>query len=910
VNAGKGQDIFCGGHSIFEFEGVKCMKTIIRCLLMVFIVAIHSIAQWKQTNGPYGGEVYCIGVSGANIFAGTDQGVFLSTNNGTNWTEVNTGLPNIIVSALAVSGTNLFAGTWGDGVFLSTNNGTSWTAANTPFSRFSQMLQVDTILFSGTDEGVFLSANNGASWTKVNAGLTDTNVVALAISGINLFAGTRGGGFFLSTNNGTSWTEVNTDLTNTSVNSLAVSGTNLFAGTYAGVFVSTNNGTNWTPVNTDWQSGYVNSLVVSPNGAGGTNLFAGASYGGVFRFTDDGTNWTAVNTGLTNDYVNSLAVSGTDLFAGTLGGGVFRSTNNGTSWIAVSSGLGYASVICIAAIPDGAGGTILLAGAGIEVPGHPGFQGYCYAGGVFVSTNNGADWTPGSGISHWNGIMCFAVAPDGTGGTNLFAGTTDDGVFLSTNNGTSWTEVNTGLTNTSVSALASSGTNLFTGTSGGIFLSTNYGTSWTEVNTGLTNTSVSTLAVSGTNLFVGTWNGGVFLSTNNGASWSAVNNGLTDTSVRTLAIYGTNLFGGTWKGGVFLSTNNGTSWTAVDSGLTNTDIISLGVSGTNLFAGSNGGGVFLSTNNGTSWTAVGLDGYYIFSLIVSGSDLFASTGENFGTASGGTYLIVHSTDNGNNWNEVYTYPFGRFSGYGCPVTLIVHSRSSVYLGTKQGIIHSTYNGTTWTLADTSLTGNYIYSLALSDTNLFAATNSGIFRSTNNGTSWSAVNTPFTRFGQMLQADTNLFAVTDSGVYLSTDDGTSWRQFSSGLTDIGVSSLAVFGTNLFAGTPHGVWRRPLSDAVSSVHHIPLDSPTEFSLNQNYPNPFNPTTNFQFAIANCQFVTLKVYDLLGREVAVLVNEQKPAGRYSVTWDASRFASGIYFYRLQAGQFRETKRMMLIK
>jgi ligand-binding sensor domain-containing protein len=75
-----------------------------------------------QTNGPYGGSVYCFAVSGANLFAGTEVGIFLSTNNGTNWTAVNNGLPNTSVMAFAVSGTNLFAGT-GGGVCLSTNNG-------------------------------------------------------------------------------------------------------------------------------------------------------------------------------------------------------------------------------------------------------------------------------------------------------------------------------------------------------------------------------------------------------------------------------------------------------------------------------------------------------------------------------------------------------------------------------------------------------------------------------------------------------------------------------------------------------------------------------------------------------------------------------------------------------------------
>jgi len=83
-----------------------------------------------------------------------------------------------------------------------------------------------------------------------------------------------------------------------------------------------------------------------------------------------------------------------------------------------------------------------------------------------------------------------------------------------------------------------------------------------------------------------------------------------------------------------------------------------------------------------------------------------------------------------------------------------------------------------------------------------------------------------------------------------------------------------------------------------------------LQQNYPNPFNPSTSIQYAISSTQFVTLKVYDLLGREVATLVNEEKTTGSYEVEFNGNNLTSGIYFYKLQAGSFVETKKMVLIK
>jgi len=95
-----------------------------------------------------------------------------------------------------------------------------------------------------------------------------------------------------------------------------------------------------------------------------------------------------------------------------------------------------------------------------------------------------------------------------------------------------------------------------------------------------------------------------------------------------------------------------------------------------------------------------------------------------------------------------------------------------------------------------------------------------------------------------------------------------------------------------------------------YHISSEIPERFSLYQNYPNPFNPTTNIKFDIQKTSSTKLIVYDALGREVATLVNEELKAGSYQVDWSDSNYPSGVYFYRLQAGDFIETKKMLLLK
>lgn len=307
-----------------------------------------------QTSTDALNNVQALAISGSNIFAGTGNtaifdngaGVFLSTDNGLTWNQSIEGLTDLNVVALAADGTNVFAGTASSGVFLSINNGTSWTAVNTGLTtpNILSLATDGTNIFAGTDGGgVFLSTDNGGTWTSVNTGLTNTQISSLIIkNGTNIFAGTLGGGVFLSTNNGTSWTAMNTGLTNLNVHCLTTDGTNIFAGTHlgAGLFLSIDNGGTWTPVN----SGLANHDVLSIT-TDGTNVFAGTNGGGVFLSTDNGTSWNPVNTGLTNLIIKSLAINGINVYSGTdtgtafNSGGLFLSTNNGSSWTSVKDNL-------------------------------------------------------------------------------------------------------------------------------------------------------------------------------------------------------------------------------------------------------------------------------------------------------------------------------------------------------------------------------------------------------------------------------------------------------------------------------------------------------------------------------------------------------------------------------------------
>jgi len=602
------------------------MKKKILLLFILSVLVISAHAQWVERNdGMYGGSISALLPSGSILFAGTNNGLFLSTNNGASWTTSSTGLPpNPSVKTLVASGTSLFAGIIGNGVFRSINNGASWMAVNTglPADKWVYSLAVSgSKLFAILQgKGVFVSADNGTSWQAANTGLpANANVLSLKASGSRLFAGTSADGIFRSADGGVSWTSISIPSLPlfTRIETFEVIGTNLFAGTSQGVYLSTNNGTSWVAVNdgltvdNGLTSESIQSLVAT-----GVNLFAG-SYNGIFVSSNNGANWTRVSTGTpVNRLVKCLAVKDSNLFAGTDGGGIFLSINNGLSWTAANTNLTATSVYSLVM-----SGSNLFAGTD--------------GTGVFRSTDNGTSWSSaGNGLPiRDNEKLIWSLASIGT---NLFAAT-GDGVYLSANNGMSWAAVNTGLPifNRGVAPLLASGGNLFAGLwDGDIFLSADNGISWTAIYNGSWTNGIASVEAIGNNLYASTFggtsaDGGVFLSTNNGLSWAAVSNGLPpQSSILSLAGSGTSLFAGTNTSGVYFSANNGVSWTATNTGLpTNAVVKSLLVSGNKLFAGLSGGGVYLSNNSGANWSEVntGLNNINILSLTINGSNLLAGT---------------------------------------------------------------------------------------------------------------------------------------------------------------------------------------------------------------------------------------------------------------------------------------------
>ena len=674
-------------------------------------------------------------------------------------------------------------------------------------------------------------------------------VDCFAVSGNRIFAVMGNCSVFLSIDNGISWTAVSHLPIRyfESVHSLAVNGDTIIAGTTEGLFLSIDDGAHWSTVNSG-PAHAIRSLAAS----GGT-IFAGTD-SGVYRSFDYGASWTAVDSGPVN--VRSLAVSGITLFAGTHEPGVdgiYFSTNNGISWTAL---------------------------ADFDVPADP---------------------------DDWSGVHSLAVSDD-----NLFVVNDSGCLFRSTDHGTSWNIIDYGLPDSSVTCLAANGSSIFTGTRrSGVFRSIDNGTSWTAVNCTFTKIPIQLLPVSNGTIFAGTYDG-VYRCSDNGASWTAATSGLPSTCVQGFAMSDGVIYAAAGdffndEGGIFRSTDDGASWTIVDSipwwyGPDDQDfrprLVSLAANGGDIFAGFNdifgdygigdNGVVLLYTDNGDSWiadtTATPLN-TGIMSLAVVDNTILAGTGRK------GVY---RSTDNGSTWTAVNS---------GLPDTSYVYTfaagRGSIFAGTDRGVFLSTDNGTSWTAANSGLTA-IVTSLTVSGDNIFAGTSDMRMP--------PAAIEPVRAFTAALTGYRPQYTETfdSGGVFLTTDNGATWTAVTTGLPNTGIWSLAVSENTLFAGTSrYGLWRRPLSEMAGSTNVHPrqeIINQAHFKI--SVLNRGGSALSVEFNIPHPDRVTVKMYDLAGREIASLVNQRHNAGLYRYFWDTHSLARGCFMLKMQAGATTFTK------
>jgi hypothetical protein len=339
-------------------------------------------------------------------------------------------------------------------------------------------------------------------------------------------------------------------------------------------------------------------------------------------------------------------------------------------------------------------------------------------------------------------------------------------------------------------------------------------------------------------------------------------------------------------GGVFLSTDMGQSWTGCNSFADSDaafEVTSLAIHNGTLIRGTytggtpvsqtgtdSGGGIFVSNDGGSTWSPI-LTGYTVASLTAINGNLVASFSPYSEMIPFDTTYV--SSDEGAHWSKVQGVP------------------DSVYL-----------------------------SLFASDgaTLLAAGSWGGLFLSTDNGVHWASSSNAMldtASINALQSTSAGMFAGTSAGLFFSNDGGLTWSAKNQGLGAIvGIISLAANSNDLFAtkyepglggegGLP-GIWRIPIS-AIAAVD--PSEPISGISL-QNYPNPFHSSTTIEYALPNSCYATLRVYNALGEQVAILADGMAEPGEHQITFSGTGLPSGMYVFRLSAGSYTQTGVMTL--
>ncbi len=312
--------------------------------------------------------------------------------------------------------------------------------------------------------------------------------------------------------------------------------------------------------------------------------------------------------------------------------------------------------------------------------------------------------------------------------------------------------------------------------------------------------------------------------------------------------------------------------------------------------------LFRSSDNGTSWTQLtnGLVQMTQAKIAFdsSGSIVLALSPQNLAN-----HRFYRSSNNGDSWDQTSSVLTSNIN------SLAINSSNVLFAGTgSAGIFASTDLGDTWTPMNKGLTNLTISEIAISRTGqIFTSTYpDSIYKLNNNDTLWTKVNNGFAYDIEFDQMD-NIYMGTEKGVLLSTNNGQNWT--SLGLDSFHVSCLKFTSTGyLIAGTDSVLFKSV--QQITSMREVSNLVPNATALHQNYPNPFNPTTSILFTLLTKSFVSLKVYDLIGREVATIVSDELSAGEHSRRWNAEGLPSGVYFYKLQVGSFSETKKLILLR
>jgi len=533
--------------------------------------------------------------------------------------------------------------------------------------------------------------------------------------------------------------------------------------------------------------------------------------------------------------------------------------------------------------------------------------------GKILRTNNGGiNWSVFYDNITYSFMQTVKFVDNNTG----FVSGSGGYIFKTVNAGENWTILNTGSYNILRDmAFINSQTGYACGLNGGVYRTTNGGSYWSQTVSGGLYANVLNIEVTASGrLWICTDSACVYRSDDNAASWSEIyRQFITSRLLYSIRFFNQNTGCACGElGTIIRTTNGGDNWVNINIGNVNTlrclyvidQLTGFAAGGT-----TNRNVIFKTTNAGMNWFSVSSDST---SFITSMFFLNPQTGWTCGF---GTSNILKTTNSGMNWYKVNT------------AINLFQLRDIEFINNNTGFVVNnsacyltTNGGTNWSLIPNTTAG---YSIHFFNSNtgyyLGLAGNSVLNKTTDGGNNWAfSVIGPSGMISMFFVNQNKGWVCGNYGsgkIKLTTNSGLNWSQQS---VDIGTNLYSIYFINESEGWACGDYGTIVHTTTGGIgiNKISNEIPNDFNLYQNYPNPFNPLTKVKFEIPAVEMnrrvvsTRLTIYDILGREISTLVNENLYPGVYEVEFDGTRYSSGVYFYRLSAMEFVMSRKMILLK
>ncbi len=645
----------------------------------------------------------------------------------------------------------------------------------------------------------------------------------------------------------------------------------------SGTFKSTDAGTTWQKVGAD------NCNFVAVSASDANHIITDKT-----RSSDGGTTWDTLTTPTSADVMFAYGSDSVVYSTSAVGDTVNRSTDFGTTWTAIDDSAGlYGN--CLALLSSNSA-DVLYAITSF------GYVNRTYDGGITWSRIPFANYFPDT--------LVACLSPANSQSITII---TQDSMYRSMNGGTTFSSIKNSVSYNLSSLVPdwndSSTFYLFDGSSsnGHVFKTTNSGNSWTVSYGNYLNGKILRSSPDGA-VYVATAESGLLKAANQGQIWKSIGP-VTDVPVGMIVLSDMAMYSWDYYT-VYKTTDGGNTWTVIhDSPAEDKYELAVSAQNTSKLYVAMSDSLALSADGGASWKGLASSNvpYGVFVSPLSDSMIIVA----------GSIGVSGSTNGGTSWSKI-TLP-SRADG----LLWSTVNQNTLFSYAPNAFNKSTDAGSTWSPVNIPIdTTDYIWDAEASRTGTIYIGAYVVLKSTDNGTTFSKVydwtasanNWFITNITIDPTNDQKLYAASSNILIGSSDGGATWLSATPALPSPPNFAAVSPSGKVFASTANGIYYAGVQ--LTGVRIVSSRIPSKFELDQNYPNPFNPTTTINYAIPTRSHVTLSVFNTLGQKVIELVNGEKDAGSYSIAFKAAGLASGVYLYRIQAGSFVQTKKLVVVK